>query len=152
MCNIITLCLQAFTERDQSMVFPMTKPCERPKIESAKVRVGTMARILGISRQHLSNLARRGKMPTETIDGVRQYDVDEILKRTRFIRIQLPKLDGRDWGRRDMDWAFDALSVGPCNMPMAPSRTAWFLYLEAKRNKVFHRMFTRKILHSRKQN
>ena len=113
---------------------------------SAKLRVGAMARILGISRQHLSNLARRRRLPYETVDGVRAFDVDRVLVALRHSGLRLPLMRAERSPRDDLLWAVQALSRGPWNLPTAASCMAWFWYLEAKRDSVIRRQLTSTVL------
>ena len=61
-----------------------------------------MARILGISRQHLSNLARRGRLPYETVDGCRAFDVDQVLVALRHSGLRLPLMRAERSPRDDL--------------------------------------------------
>jgi len=120
-----------------------TEQRERRPFGTAKVRVGVMARILGITRQHLSNLARREQVPWETVNGRRAFDVDLILWLVPSIHLRLPLMRQESPLREEARWAIEALKRGPWNMPTAPGAGAWYLYAHAKRDIVLRRTLMR---------
>ena len=120
-----------------------TNQREREPVGTAKVRVGVMARILGITRQHLSNLARREQVPWETVDGRRVFDVDLILWIVPRIHLRLPLMRQKASPHEEVRWAVEALKRGPWNMPTAPGAGAWYWYAHAKRDIVLRRKLLR---------
>ena len=125
------------------MRFRKPKQVKYQEAEAGTVGVANMARILGITRQHLSDLARAGRVPTTIVRGARRYDVDRILALTAECPLPLPPLRRRAHYLEDTLWACEALGSGPWNLPTAHTGAAWRLYLDAKRDKMFRRQLTR---------
>ncbi len=128
------------------MQFRKPKQVDDPQTNVGLVTVSPMARILGITRQHLSDLARVGRVPTTIVRGVRRYDVDRILDIAPECNLPLPPLRCRGTYAADVVWAYEALGQGPWNVPTAPSGAGWRLYLDAKRDRMFRRHLTRIVL------
>ncbi len=124
------------------MRFPKPKQVDFQESEAETVGSGRMSRILGISRQHLSDLARVGRVPTTIVGGARRYDVDRILALASRCPLPFPPLRrGGSYGgyHEDALWACEALGRGPWNCPTAPTGVAWRLYLDAKDDGVLRR-------------
>ncbi len=124
------------------MRFRKPKQVEYQASEAGTVGVANMARILGITRQHLSDLACAGRVPTTIVRDARRYDVDRILGLAPRCSLPLPPLRRRAQYLEDTLWACEALGSGPWNLPTAPTGAAWRLYLDAKRDKVLRRRLT----------
>ncbi len=124
------------------MRFRKPKQVEYKASEAGTGGVASMARILGITHQHLSDLARAGRVPTTIVRGARRYDVDRILGLAPRCSLPLPPLRRRAHYLEDTLWAYEALSRGPWNLPTAHTGAAWRLYLDAKRDKILRRRLT----------
>ena len=99
-----------------------------------------MAKILDIKVESLRSMTRRGHIPCRLQDGVRVYDVRQVLQAAlnRDLPIGLLKVSQGSYAE-DSVWAYEALSRGPWNCPLAPSARAWRLYLEASEDSVSRR-------------
>jgi hypothetical protein len=124
------------------MRFRKPKQVDYQASEAGTVGVANMARILGITHQHLSDLARAGRVPTTIVGGARRYDVDQVLAMAPQRPLPLPPLRRPGSYLEDTLWACEALSRGPWNLPTARTGRAWFLYLYAKQNKIVCRQLT----------
>ncbi len=121
------------------MKFREPKQVDDAQSEVGMITAGPMGQILGITRQHLSDLARVGRVPSTIIRGVRRYDVDRVLALASQCFLPLPPLRGRGSYGEDAVWACEALGRGAWNVPTATTGRAWGFYLNAKQDKVFRR-------------
>ncbi len=121
------------------MKFRKPKQVDDAQSEVGMVTASPMGRILGITCQHLSDLARVGRVPSTIIRGVRRYDVDRVLALAMQCPLPLPPLRGRGSYGEDALWACEALGRGAWNVPTAATGRAWGFYLNARQDKVFRR-------------
>ncbi len=116
------------------------KVVEYQSWREGKVGLTRMANIAGINPTRLSQLTLMGRIPVETIDGLRFYPVDRILAMAADSQLPFGPLhcEKRD-PLAEACWAWDALATGPARCETAPSGRAWRLYLDAKEDPVVRR-------------
>lgn len=120
------------------------KPARYKEECEDRVGVMAMARILGILPVTMSYLGRDGRLPSTCTQGIRYFNVDEVLEKAPRLGLSLPPLKVKQKTHmQDSEWAWDALSMGPKNCKRAPSGRAWRLYLDGRRDPFIRRSLVR---------
>lgn len=112
---------------------PVPEDVEVDTWSDGLVTVGPMSRILGVNRQNIENLAKRGRIPFEVHSKMRWFNVDRVMKWVMEMQIRIPPLnEPNSTEADDFRWAWNALSLSPARCCVAPSGRAWRVYLDAR--------------------